>query len=342
MQFMIDNDTFLKMVLPHDIDIRFVILAFALLADSIIGDPDFIWRRIPHPVVGFGKIISAFRKWGNQRTYSGLRRRINGIIAIIVMCIIAALFGGGIMVIGQMLLTPLWGGMTGGLIELIIVTILLAGKSLEQHVKAVARPLKTGDIKGARYAVSMIVGRNPDQLDNHDIARAAIETTAENLSDGVIAPAFYYLLFGLPGIFIYKMVNTADSMIGYRSKDYAAFGTGAARLDDLLNLIPARLTGLLIVIAEPFKMKHSFKIMWRDAPKHRSPNAGWPEAAMAAALNLSLAGPRQYGHRMSQDPEMNPDGKRAAEATDVLIAVEVMWRAIILAIGLNFAGFLYL
>lgn len=339
---MITLDTFIDMALPHQLDFRLVILAFALLADSIIGDPDVIWRRIPHPVVFFGKMISALRGWGNKRQYSGRQRRLRGIIGIIIVTCLAGLLGAGVMVMGQSLLTPLWGQATSGLIELIMVTILLAGKSLEKHVKAVAYPLKAGDIAGARFAVSMIVGRNPDQLDQHAIARASIETTAENLSDGVIAPAFYYLLLGLPGIFMYKMVNTADSMIGYKSKDYAAFGTGAARLDDVLNLIPARLTGLLIVLAEPFKMRHTFSIMWRDAAKHRSPNAGWPEAAMAAALDLSLAGPRHYGQRVSTDQALHPEGRRDATATDVLIAVEVMWRAIILTIGLSFAAFLYL
>ena len=339
---MINLDMFLDLAMPHQLDLRFVILAFALLADSIIGDPDIIWRRIPHPVVFFGKMISAIRRWGNKRRYSGRQRRLNGIIGIIIVTAVAGLLAAGVMIIGQSLLTPLWGRATTGLIELIMLTILLAGKSLEQHVKAVAYPLKAGDITGARHAVSMIVGRNPDQLGEHDIARASIETTAENLSDGVIAPAFYYLLFGLPGLFIYKMVNTADSMIGYRSKDYAAFGTGAARLDDLLNLIPARLTGLLIVLAEPFKMRHTFRIMWRDASKHRSPNAGWPEAAMAAALDLSLAGPRQYGQRLSTDQALNPEGRREATATDILIGVEVMWRAIILTTGFSFAAFLYL
>lgn len=342
MSFMINLDMFLDLAMPHQLDLRFVILAFALLADSIIGDPDIIWRRIPHPVVFFGKMISAIRRWGNKRRYSGRQRRLNGIIGIIIVTAVAGLLAAGVMIIGQSLLTPLWGRATTGLIELIMLTILLAGKSLEQHVKAVAYPLKAGDITGARHAVSMIVGRNPDQLGEHDIARASIETTAENLSDGVIAPAFYYLLFGLPGLFIYKMVNTADSMIGYRSKDYAAFGTGAARLDDLLNLIPARLTGLLIVLAEPFKMRHTFRIMWRDASKHRSPNAGWPEAAMAAALDLSLAGPRQYGQRLSTDQALNPEGRREATATDILIGVEVMWRAIILTTGFSFAAFLYL
>ncbi len=342
MAFSSDLNSVLDLVFPHGIDLRFVILAFALLADSFIGDPDFIWRRIPHPVVFFGKAVSTIRRWGNKRSYTGRRRRLNGMIGIILLVVVAALIGAMVMIIGTALLSSLWGGATAGLLELIIVTILLAGKSLDQHVKAVARTLKANNLAGARKAVSMIVGRNPDQLDEHDIARASIETAAENLSDGVIAPALYYILFGVPGIIIYKMINTADSMVGYRSKDYAAFGTGAARLDDVVNLIPARLTGLLIALAEPFKFKYTISVMWRDAGKHRSPNAGWPESAMAAATGLALAGPRQYGQRVSTDPAMHTEGRREATVNDILIALEIMWRAIILMMGLSFAGFLYL
>jgi adenosylcobinamide-phosphate synthase len=337
-----DVITMIEQILPHGIDLRFMILAFAILADSFIGDPNLVWRRIPHPVVLFGKMITIMRRWGNKRSYSGSRRRLNGVVGIVVLTCIAGLLGAGIMIGGQAALTPLWGSATAGLIEFIVVAILLSGKSLDQHVKNVVRPLKSKNLKEARVAISMLVGRNPDQLDEHDIARAAIETTAENLSDGVIAPAFYYLILGLPGIVIYKMINTADSMIGYKSKDFAAFGTGAARLDDIVNLIPARLTGHLIMLAEPFKMNAILKIMWRDARKHRSPNAGWPEAAMAAVTGLSLAGPRRYGQRMSTDSPINPDGRRKATATDILIGLEVMWRVIILMMGLCLGAFLYL
>jgi adenosylcobinamide-phosphate synthase len=337
-----DFITLMEGVLPHGIDLRFMILAFAILADSIIGDPDVIWRRIPHPVVGLGKMISVMRRWGNKRSYSGLRRRINGLIGIAVLVCIAGVLGAAIMIGGQATLTPLWGSATAGLIELIAVAILLAGKSLDRHVKDVARPLADGNLEEARRAVSRLVGRNPDSLNEHDIARAAVETTAENFSDGVIAPAFYYLILGLPGIVIYKMINTSDSMIGYISKDYAAFGTGAARLDDFANFIPARLTALLIMLAEPLKMKDGLKIAWRDAPKHRSPNAGWPEAAMAGVTGLSLAGPRRYGQRMSRDAALNPGGRRDATATDILISLQVMWRATILTMGLCLGAFLYL
>ena len=233
------------------------------------------------------------------------------------------------------------------ILETVIVTILLAGRSLDQHVRQVANALTntpTDDaLTAARHAVSKIVGRNPDQLDAPAICRASIETTAENLSDGVVAPACYYLLFGLPGIIGYKMINTADSMIGYKSARWLAFGWGAARLDDLANLIPARLTGGLIVLAaflpRPYIAWRAMRIMWRDAGYHRSPNAGWPEAAMAGALNIVLAGPRKYGARMSTDAPLNPAG-RIADHKDIYAALGYLWRVTaimimgLLAIGL--------
>jgi len=242
-------------------------------------------------------------------------------------------------VIAVSTLNPVTDGYASMILEVIMVTVLLAGRSLDDHVRRVGKALAARDIEAARYHVSMIVGRNPEALDEAAMARAAIETTAENLSDGVVAPAFFYLVFGLPGIIAYKMINTADSMIGYRSKRYYAFGTGAARLDDLANIIPARLTALLIALAAPGRMLPAFGAMMSDASKHRSPNAGWPEAAMAAVLGLSLAGPRQYGQRMSKDPALYPQGRRDATAHDIRAALLVMWRAIALfAVFLLAAG----
>lgn len=304
------------------LDLRLVILIIALAADAVIGEPPWLWRHIPHPVMLFGRGISAMTAWGNKRQFSGYRRRINGWIAI--MFLLMASFGAGFLLSSPHAFMP----SLGLLIEGVLVMVLLAGRSLHDHVARVAKPLRSGAIDDARFHVSMIVGRNPDQLDEPAIARAAIETTAENLSDGVIAPALFYLVFGLPGIILYKMLNTADSMIGYRSKDFYAFGTASARLDDLANIIPARLTGLLLAISAPTRFFMNFKVMMRDAPKHRSPNAGWPEAAMASALGLSLAGPRQYGQRMSDDHPMNPDGKRQANADDIDKALVLMWRAL--------------
>ena len=179
----------------------------------------------------------------------------------------------------------------------------------------------------------MIVGRDPEQLDEAGVSRAAIESCAENFSDGVVAPVFWLALLGLPGLIAYKAINTADSMIGHRSPRYESFGWAAARLDDLINLAPARLSGLLIAIVAPVangSIKVSFNVMQRDAAKHRSPNAGWPESAMAAALGLALAGPRRYGERVVDDPFLNAEARKDAKPDDIGRALDLLVAACLL------------
>ena len=319
---------------PHDPSWRFLLLAMALGIDAVVGEPPWLWRHVPHPVVLFGKAISTMATWGNKRGIRGQNRRWRCIIGMVFLIILAVMVGHAIL-IGTGTLNPWTNGLASLVVEVILVAILLAGRSLDDHVRRVAKALAASDHEQARFHISMIVGRNPEHLDDPAMARAAIETTAENLSDGVIAPAFFYLVFGLPGILAYKMINTADSMIGYKSKQYYAFGTGAARIDDLANIIPARITGMLIAMASPRRFIPALIAMISDAPKHRSPNAGWPEAAMAAVLDLSLAGSRLYGQRMSTDPEMYPQGRREAHAGDIQQGLLVMWRAIaIVGVGL--------
>jgi adenosylcobinamide-phosphate synthase len=193
-----------------------------------------------------------------------------------------------------------------------------------QHVDAVAEGLGRS-LHDGRSAVAQIVGRDPEALDEAGVSRAAIESAAENFSDGVVAPAFWFALCGLPGIVAYKVINTADSMIGHRSPRYVDFGWAAARLDDVLNWIPARLTGYLFLIVGG--RLDAAAHMHRDAPGHRSPNAGWPEAAMAHVLGIALAGPRIYGGSLTEDPFMNPDGRRDARAQDIRRSVSMLWRA---------------
>lgn len=318
---------FIQIVNPHAFALHIYILVTALVIDAILGEPEWLWRRLPHPVVIFGRAISMASNLGNRNIYSGRRRRANGFIAIIMLVAVAGI-SASIIMSASTLAAQAFGSWVLVAVEGIIVAILLASRSLDDHVRRVAAPLIAGNIKDARFAISMIVGRNPDELDAPAIARASIETTAENLSDGVIAPAFFYLVFGIPGIIIYKMINTADSMIGYKSSRYFAFGTGAARLDDLVNIIPARITGLLLAMANPRRLFISLKVMVKDAPAHRSPNAGWPESAMAANLGLSLAGPRKYGQRMSEDPEMNSGGRRDVRGEDIEAGLIMMWRGI--------------
>jgi len=316
-------ETLLAFAMPHDIAIRALLLGVALGLDAWLGEPDWLWRYLPHPVVLLGRAVSLMEKKLNRRGWRGGLRRGLGLVGMLGLILLAVATGTLIMALGGI------GGRSLTLpVETLLVAILLAGRSLDDHVRAVAVALEGKNLAPARRAVAMIVGRNPDALDRHAIARASIETTAENLSDGVIAPALFYLVGGIPGILAYKMINTADSMIGYKSKRFLAFGWGAARLDDLANLIPARFTGLLIALVAPAHTWLALRVMWRDAGHHRSPNAGWPEAAMAAALGVALAGPRRYGMKMSTDQPMHAEGRRDANAGDILNGLNIMWRVI--------------
>ena len=293
--------------------LRMIILAAALMLDWLFGEPEMLWRRAPHPVVLFGRAIGFAEQLGNRRkVFNGQTRRKAGTGAMLVLVLVAGFVGIAV-------------SLGGVLAELVVLTLLLAGRSLDDHIRAVSSALGE-DRQAARDAVAMIVGRDTNQMDDADIARAAIETGAENLSDGVIAPAFWFLLLGLPGLLIYKMTNTADSMIGYRNARYLAFGWAAARFDDFLNYVPARLTALLICVAATTSrgdVSGAFTSMWQDASKHQSPNAGWPEAAMAGGINVWLAGPRRYSNRVRHAARLNAGGKDA-DRTAILDALRVL------------------
>ena len=289
-------------------------LLIALLIDAAIGDPHWLYRRLPHPVVWIGQAVSWADHHLNKASDTPDRRRIMGVLAI------AGLFIGALLVgafLQAMLLT-----LPGGSVWLAIaISSLIAQNSLYTHVAAVATGLETSGAEGGRIAVARIVGRDPESLDRAGISRAAIESLAENFSDGIIAPVFWAALFGLPGILAYKAINTADSMIGHKTPRHLQFGWAAARLDDLLNLIPARLSGLLLVVAATIMPNmhpgKALNAMWRDARKHRSPNAGWPEAAMAGALGVALAGPRRYHDVLVMDHWMGARGTPYASANDI-------------------------
>ena len=242
--------------------------------------------------------------------------------------------GGGAFVV-QWILG--WGAI-GLAVAVIMASSLLAQKSLDEHVSAVAVALENDGVVGGRSAVSHIVGRDPDALDEAGVSRAAIESLAENFSDGVVAPAFWLAVGGLPGIAIYKAVNTADSMIGHRTPRHEAFGWAAARLDDLINLPASRLSAMLLAGAAFFvpgaSASHAWTTVRRDASHHRSPNAGWPEAAVAGALGLALAGPRHYGGTLVDDATMGKGGRRAATAGDIRRALALYRVADWLLIGL--------
>ncbi|MCL5775628.1 adenosylcobinamide-phosphate synthase CbiB [Limibaculum sp. FT325] len=283
-------------------------LALALLIDAILGEPEVIWRRVPHPAVLMGRAIG----WLEARLNRGRARRAKGVLAV------AALVAGSLG-LGELLALDLFGGV----IEVILGAILLAQRSLAQHVARVAEGLAVSLDEGRRQ-VSMIVGRDPQSLDRAGVARAAIESAAENFSDGVVAPAFWFALLGLPGLLAYKAVNTADSMIGHLSDRYREFGWAAARLDDLLNWVPARMAGGILCLVGGGRA--ALQVMLRDADLHRSPNAGWPEAAMAASLGVALAGPRVYGGVPTDDPHLNPQGRLDAAPDDIRAAVRLIWR----------------
>jgi adenosylcobinamide-phosphate synthase len=240
-----------------------------------------------------------------------------------------ALLAGGALVIGYLLHDLFASIPYGWLLEALAMSALLAQRGLYLHVQEVADGLERAGVAGGRAAVRHIVGRDPESLDEAGVSRAALESLAENFSDGVTAPLFWGLLLGLPGMLAYKTINTADSMIGHRSERHRAFGWAAARLDDLVNLAPARLAGTIIAAASE-RFKDAFAIMRRDAPKHRSPNAGWPEAAMAGALGVALAGPRQYDGVAVEDRWMGDGGNPDIGARDIRRGLALYGRACLL------------
>jgi adenosylcobinamide-phosphate synthase len=272
-------------------------IALAALIDAGLGWPDRLYRRIGHPVTWLGRAISALE--GHLNRGRRVRKIGMGGVTVVLIVALAALPAWLL----QSMLPP---GSAGLVIGAVLAWPLLALRSMHDHVAAVAKPLLGDDLDAARHAVSMIVGRDPAQLDAPGIARAALESLAENSSDGIVAPIFWGAVAGLPGLAAYKAINTMDSMIGHRNDRYEAFGKIAARLDDVVNWVPARLTGGLLALASGRHAARALRVMARDADAHRSPNAGWPEGAMAGALNVRLSGPRVYGTHISEEPWLNP------------------------------------
>ena len=275
------------------------ILFLALLLDALVGEFGPLFRILPHPVALMGGLIGWFDRRLNREQRSARTRVFRGSMVTLLMVGLAAVSGWFVLEVARRV--P-----QGWIIEVIAVSLLIAQRSLFDHVRAVARGLDKHGLAGGRAAVAMIVGRDPETLDDHGVSRAAIESLAESFSDGVVAPVFWYLLFGLPGLLVYKAVNTMDSMIGYRTPRHDAFGRTAARLDDVMNYVPARIAAVLIVLASVFvprgRPASAFRVMARDGGQHRSPNAGWPEAAMAGALGVALSGPRSYQGKMTAQP----------------------------------------
>ncbi|QTL06132.1 cobalamin biosynthesis protein CobD [Aquabacter sp. L1I39] len=299
----------------------------ALLVDAALGWPDCLYARIGHPVTWLGRLISLLDARLNRG--SPAHRKALGVVTLLTVVSAAALPAFVLQEVAQQVSGRDWASMA---VVGIMAWPLIASRSLYDHVAAVARPLRMGDLTAARRAVANIVGRDVSALDEAGVARAAMESLAENASDGVVAPLFWGALLGLPGIAAYKAVNTLDSMIGHRTERHEAFGWASARFDDLLNLIPARLSGLLIALACP-RPERALRIMMRDGHRHRSPNAGYPEAAMAGALGVRLAGPRTYHHVVAQEPWLNAGAPDPA-AADLDRALRLYAIAMVLAAAL--------
>jgi adenosylcobinamide-phosphate synthase len=284
-----------------------LVLTAALCLDAVLGEPRWLWSHIPHPALLMGRAVTLLEQHLNNAPLT----RLKGIMAIAILVTASGLIGFAVQ-------------QAGGVVTTLCAAILLAHKSLIQHVGAVASGLRQSPEAG-RQAVSMIVSRDVTNASPSATARSAIESLSENFSDGVIAPAFWFLLAGLPGLAIYKAVNTADSMVGYLTPRHAAFGWASARLDDVLNWVPARMSAILIATVGN-SLRHTAQIR-ADARLHRSPNAGWPEAAMAHALNIALAGPRSYHGEMRDLAWVNPAGRQCLVPGDIDEAVAIVWKA---------------
>ena len=304
-------------------------LLLALALDACFGDPRRLWDRVPHAVVLMGGAVARLEaRWLDPSTPAAVQAQRGRALSLLVI---------GASVLVAVAVQELCIRLPLGVLLLgLAMSTLLAARGLHDHVAAVAAGLEQS-LEEGRRAVAHIVGRDSTSLDAHAVARAAIESAAENFADGVVAPLFWGVLLGLPGMAAYKAVNTLDSMIGHRSPRYVHFGRFAARLDDVANWLPARLSALLILAAAAFLPGASPAAGWRalrrDASRHRSPNAGWPEAATAGALGLSLAGPRRYGGELVDDAWMG-DGRAAATVTDVRRALRLLVSAWIVAAAL--------
>jgi adenosylcobinamide-phosphate synthase len=321
----------------------------AMMIELCAGYPAALWRTIGHPVTWIGRLIAALDRWLNRDVPPPFPpplagegrvgvRRCAGVVAVLLLL---GIVGAIAFIVERELLRFPFGLIAVG----VVASTLIAQRSLHRHVADVATALEQGGVIAGRAAVAKIVGRDTDALDAAGVARAAIESLAENFSDAVVAPVFWMAIAGLPGAALYKAINTADSMIGHRTPRYEAFGWAAARLDDLVNLPASRLSALLLIAAAPLTKSASAAAAWRamlrDASRHRSPNAGYPEAAMAGALGLSLAGPRVYGGVKVDDATMG-DGRRDATAADIRQAL-MLYRyadAILLLLIATIAGIL--
>jgi adenosylcobinamide-phosphate synthase len=314
--------------LTTDLPQPLIVLA-CLVLEALVGYPAALHALIPHPVVWAGRAIDFLERHWNKPSYSFAWRRFLGCVAVLLVTGAAVLVG--------VLVEKLAGrGIAGTLVVVILGTVGLAQRSLFVHVNDVLVALRVRDLAASRQRVGCIVGRETQGLDESGVSAAALESLAESFNDGIVAPALWFVVAGLPGLFAYKVLNTADSSIGHREERWRAFGWAAARADDVANLIPARLAGLLLVLAGG----GGLGVMWRDASKHSSPNAGWPEAAMAGALGVRLGGPATYDGVLQQRPVFGAGGDPAVSSLArglriYVVACGLLWAAVALAGGID-------
>ena len=310
-----------------------LMLCLGLFLDWLVGDMRWFFKIVPHPVVIVGNLIGLLDRKLNRAGRSAANRKVRGAMVCLLVTGLSAAAGYGIH-LATLLHPNAWFA------EVALIAVLVAQRSLAGRVRDVGRALGKNDLLAARENLRHLVSRDPDSLDRHGVARSALESLSENFSDAVVAPAFWYLLLGLPGLFAYKAINTMDSMIGYRTENYAAFGMAAARIDDAVNWLPARISGLLFVVAALFvpggNPAAALRTMLRDAQKHASPNAGWPEAAMAGAFDIALGGPRTYAEGRRETVWMG-SGRARLEAGDMKRALTLFTVACGL-VWLNAAG----
>ncbi|MEM1301884.1 MAG: adenosylcobinamide-phosphate synthase CbiB [Pseudomonadota bacterium] len=292
-------------------------LALAMILDAIFGEPKWLYDRVPHPAVLIGRAI----RWADRTLNAGHARKAKGVALLLALIL-------GAMAVGFVISSLGW------VVTAIVAATLLAQRSLVEHVARVADALRLSTQAG-RAEVAMIVGRDTGDMDDAAIARASIESAAENFSDGVLAPIFWFAIAGLPGLIVYKVTNTADSMIGYRTPQHEEFGWASARFDDLLNWIPARLSAVVFALWAP---NRNARALVADAGLHRSPNAGWPEAAMAQSLNVALSGPRSYDGHIRDYPFVHASGRKEAGPSDIEAACRQLWRAWLVTLITVLAG----
>mgnify|MGYP001196912811 CR=1 FL=1 len=300
-------------------------IALALLLDLLLGDP----RWLPHPVRAIGSLIAFF----DQRLNRGRHRRAKGIAAAVAVTGIVYALSFFVVYIGYSL-----SSLFGVIVEAVLIFTAIATKSLQEAAWNVLIPLEQGDMEKARRELSMIVGRDTENLDEAEMVRACVETVAENTSDGITAPLFYAFIGGAPLALFYRAVNTCDSMLGYKNDTYREFGWASARLDDVVNYVPARLTAIVMIFVHGGKrMRHCFRVLFRDARKHPSPNSGWPEAAMAALLGVQLGGTNTYkgivSHRPTIGDRLVPLKKDHIRQAVRIMLVTVLSFAILLLMG---------